>query len=74
MAIFNSYVTNYQRVSAFWIFISFFTLGGCQLVQSERLQPTGRPYSIGVWSHFQLLDWTEHSTVFRQTVAYSDSD
>ena len=31
----------------------------------SRLQPTGRSFSIGVWSHFQLLDWTEHSTVFR---------
>jgi len=34
----------------------------------KRLQPTGRAYSIGVWSHFQLLDWTEHSTVFRHVL------
>eukprot|EP00931_Biecheleriopsis_adriatica_P048348 TRINITY_DN27935_c0_g1_i1.p1 TRINITY_DN27935_c0_g1~~TRINITY_DN27935_c0_g1_i1.p1 ORF type:complete len:5156 (-),score=1260.04 TRINITY_DN27935_c0_g1_i1:82-15549(-) len=47
----------------------------------KRLQPTGRAFSIGVWSHFQLLDWTEHSTVFRswlmneagETVLYFDS-
>eukprot|EP00434_Breviolum_minutum_P030487 symbB.v1.2.026959.t1/scaffold2733.1/size72009/2 len=47
----------------------------------KRLQPTGRAYSIGVWSHFQLLDWTEHSTVFRswmineagESVLYFDS-
>eukprot|EP00435_Cladocopium_sp_Y103_P074523 s357_g49.t1 len=47
----------------------------------KRLQPTGRQYSIGVWSHFQLLDWTEHSTVFRswmmndagESVLYFDS-
>ncbi|CAK0831545.1 unnamed protein product, partial [Prorocentrum cordatum] len=31
----------------------------------KRLQPTGRPFSIAVWSHFQLLEYTEHSTVFR---------
>lgn len=31
----------------------------------KRLQPMGRRYSIGVWSHFELLDWTEHSTAFR---------
>eukprot|EP00933_Yihiella_yeosuensis_P033453 TRINITY_DN27154_c0_g1_i1.p1 TRINITY_DN27154_c0_g1~~TRINITY_DN27154_c0_g1_i1.p1 ORF type:complete len:1548 (+),score=394.66 TRINITY_DN27154_c0_g1_i1:542-4645(+) len=47
----------------------------------KRLQPTGRAFSIGVWSHFQLLDWTEHSTQFRawhmndagETLLYFDS-
>ncbi|CAE7332836.1 eryA [Symbiodinium pilosum] len=47
----------------------------------KRLQPTGRAYSIGVWSHYQLLDWTEHSTAFRcwllndagETVLFFDS-
>eukprot|EP00913_Durusdinium_trenchii_P008004 g7507.t1 len=47
----------------------------------KRLQPTGRAYSIGIWSHFQLLDWTPHSTVFRswmvndagESVLYFDS-
>eukprot|EP00927_Polykrikos_kofoidii_P027406 TRINITY_DN24121_c0_g1_i1.p1 TRINITY_DN24121_c0_g1~~TRINITY_DN24121_c0_g1_i1.p1 ORF type:complete len:1726 (+),score=253.18 TRINITY_DN24121_c0_g1_i1:168-5180(+) len=31
----------------------------------KRLQPTGRAFSIGVWSQFQLQDYTNHSTVFR---------
>eukprot|EP00928_Gymnodinium_smaydae_P004000 TRINITY_DN11406_c0_g2_i2.p1 TRINITY_DN11406_c0_g2~~TRINITY_DN11406_c0_g2_i2.p1 ORF type:complete len:2568 (+),score=644.11 TRINITY_DN11406_c0_g2_i2:184-7887(+) len=30
----------------------------------KRLRPTGRALSIGVWSHFQLRDYTDHSTVF----------
>jgi len=31
----------------------------------KRLQPTGRPYSIAVWSYFQLIDFTDRTTVFR---------
>ncbi|CAE7183438.1 pikAI, partial [Symbiodinium microadriaticum] len=31
----------------------------------RRLQPCGRPFSIGVWSYFQLIDFTDKSTVFR---------
>ena len=31
----------------------------------RRLQPFGRQYSIGVWSYFQLIDFTDSSTVFR---------
>jgi len=31
----------------------------------RRLQPLGRSYSIAVWSYFQLIDFTDHSTVFR---------
>ncbi|CAE8623413.1 unnamed protein product [Polarella glacialis] len=47
----------------------------------KRLQPTGRAFSIGVWNYFQLLDWTEHSTLFKswlindagETVLHFDS-
>jgi len=31
----------------------------------KRLQPCGRAFSTAVWSHFELLDWTEKSSVFR---------
>eukprot|EP00435_Cladocopium_sp_Y103_P027063 s784_g6.t1 len=31
----------------------------------RRLQPCGRKYSIAVWSYFQLIDFTDKSTVFR---------
>ena len=32
----------------------------------------GRGYSIGVWSHFELLDWTEHSTAFRPEATWKN--
>jgi len=31
----------------------------------RRLQPMGRTYSIAVWSYFELIDFTDRSTVFR---------
>ncbi|CAJ1396116.1 unnamed protein product [Effrenium voratum] len=31
----------------------------------RRLQPCGRKFSIAVWSYFQLIDFTDKSTVFR---------
>ncbi|CAE8615450.1 unnamed protein product [Polarella glacialis] len=31
----------------------------------RRLQPCGRPFSTAVWSYFQLIDFTDRSTVFR---------
>eukprot|EP00931_Biecheleriopsis_adriatica_P047752 TRINITY_DN27548_c0_g2_i1.p1 TRINITY_DN27548_c0_g2~~TRINITY_DN27548_c0_g2_i1.p1 ORF type:complete len:4734 (-),score=1179.49 TRINITY_DN27548_c0_g2_i1:215-14152(-) len=31
----------------------------------RRLVPCGRPYSIAVWSYFELIDFTDRSTVFR---------
>lgn len=41
-------------------------LGSLQIPLSiQRLQPTGRSLSIGVWSHFQLVEYTDHSKIFK---------
>lgn len=31
----------------------------------RRLQPMGRPFSISVWSYFQLIDFSDRNTIFR---------